>query len=105
MLVFFLRRSLNRSQLELLKELPQQYKTPPPQDGSVELKQEVGVRSCQESKARADYRNPDSERSLAIFSSSRSLGSTSKLLSYISCTSPAAFIWSRIHSWRSGTGL
>jgi hypothetical protein len=57
---------------------------------------ESGISSCQESKAH--YKNPDSESSLAIFSSSRSLGSTSKLLSYISCTSPAALIWSRIHS-------
>jgi len=35
------------------------------------------------------YRKPDSARTLTIFSSSRSRGSTCKLLSYISCTSPA----------------
>jgi len=65
----------------------------------------VGYVNRSRQERRIHYKNPDSESSLAIFSSSRSLGSTSKLLSYISCTSLAARIWSRIHSWRSGTGL
>ena len=41
---------------------------------------------------------------LAIFSSSRSLGSNSRLRSYISCTSPAACRLLRRKSCSSGTG-
>jgi hypothetical protein len=71
-----------------------------------------------------DYKKPDSDSNLdttisighksrrvgklsthlAIFSSSLSLGSTCKLRSYISCTSPALFILFEIYSCNSGTG-
>lgn len=44
------------------------------------------------------YRKPDSDSSLAIFSSSRSRGSTCKLRSYISCTSPALDMLRRMYS-------
>jgi len=51
-----------------------------------------------------DYRKPDSESNLAIFSSSLSRGSTAKLRSYISCTSPALCIFLKMYSCSSGTG-
>lgn len=49
------------------------------------------------------HRNPDSERRRAIFSSSRSRGSICKLFAYISCTSDAARMLSKIQSLSSGT--
>jgi len=42
------------------------------------------------------YKNPDSDSNLAIFSSSLSRGSTCKLRSYISCTSPALCMFLRM---------
>ena len=59
---------------------------------------------CLESPTHS-YKKPDSDNNLAIFSSPFSLGSIARDLLYISCTSLACFMLSRIHSCRSGTGL